>query len=79
MNIALFGKSIPNDGYVYVQELIDKIQDINGNLWIYEAFYSNIKDHVILPAFTLFREHGETGISGEYQQRTYYPCDRRAC
>ncbi|MFC1731912.1 NAD kinase [candidate division KSB1 bacterium] len=57
MKIAIFGKVIHEDGYVFIQELVDKIYKINGEVWIYEPFFIDIKDHIILNEYKLFKDY----------------------
>ncbi len=44
--IAIFGKQIPDNAYVYIQELIDKVQQENGELIVYNKFLGQISDRV---------------------------------
>ncbi len=46
MNIAIFGKSFSEDGFVYMQQLVKKLEDVGSNLFIYEPFYKFIKDKI---------------------------------
>ncbi|MFC2101346.1 NAD kinase [Bacteroidota bacterium] len=57
MKIAIFGKVIHDDGYVFIQELVDKIYKINGEVWIYESFFIDIKDHITLNEYKLFKDY----------------------
>lgn len=50
MVIALFGKTIKDDGFQYLQELITKLELINSELLIYEPFYHLLKVKVVFIA-----------------------------
>ncbi len=60
MKIGLFGKSFSNDSTVYLQQLIDKLKDVNCNLIIFEPFFEKIKNKVsIHSAIETFATHEE--------------------
>lgn len=60
MNIGLFGKSFSDDGAVYMQQLIDKLQNVNCKLIIYEPYLAKIINKIsIRCAYTTFKNHEE--------------------
>jgi len=46
MRIAVFGKAFSEENKVYIQHLIDELEDRNISILIYEPFYLKIKDLV---------------------------------
>ena len=48
MKIGLFGKTFSDREIVYLQQLIDKLQNVNCRLTVYEPFLKRIKDKVSL-------------------------------
>ncbi|MCX6232194.1 MAG: NAD kinase [Bacteroidetes bacterium] len=48
MKIALFGKSINNDGIEYMKLLLDKLENAGISLIIYDAFFKNIEKQIAL-------------------------------
>lgn len=46
MRIAVFGKAFSEENKVYIQHLIDELEDRNISILIYEPFYQKIKDLV---------------------------------
>lgn len=49
MIIGLFGKTIPNEMFSYLQTLIDKIFHNGIDLKVFEPYYQKIKDRVTFP------------------------------
>lgn len=46
MKIGLFGKALSQDGIVYLQQLIDKLKNVNCKLNIYQPFLEKIQSKV---------------------------------
>ena len=46
MNVALFGKSILSGDDLYIQGLVDKLNSIDGQVYIYNQFYASVRDRV---------------------------------
>jgi len=60
MNIAIFGKSIQDGNWGYLQQLFDKLNSTEANLLVYEPFYQRIKDQVgVGNDIKFFKSHGE--------------------
>ncbi|MBE0637887.1 MAG: NAD kinase [Bacteroidales bacterium] len=58
--VALFGKSIDQEGVIYLQQLLDKLKVFNCRLLIYEPFYDKIESKVALNSnISLFNTHEE--------------------
>jgi NAD+ kinase len=60
MNIAIFGKSLQDENWGYLQQLFDKLDAIESKLLLYEPFYHRIKNQVELAQEArLFNDHRE--------------------
>jgi NAD+ kinase len=60
MKIGLFGKSFSDEGTMYLQQLIDKLQNVNCKLIVYEPFWEKIKNKVSINcAIETFNTHQE--------------------
>lgn len=46
MRVALFGRTPKEEDIIYVQKLIDRIEQVNNKLFIHERFYNKIKSKV---------------------------------
>jgi len=46
MNVALFGKSITPSDIPYIQDLLDKLDTLQGQIFIHSQFYNNIREMV---------------------------------
>jgi NAD+ kinase len=46
MNVALFGKSITPADVPYIQDLLDKLGTLQGEIFIHSQFFSNIREMV---------------------------------
>ncbi len=56
--IALFGKSIENEGVIYLQQLLDKLKLLNCELLIYQPFYRKMEQKISLQCrFSLFNTY----------------------
>lgn len=66
MKIALFGKTFADDGAVYLQQLIDKLKNVNCELMVYEPFLKKIQDKVAIKCnFSTFNTHDELKSAAE--------------
>jgi NAD+ kinase len=58
MKIGLFGKSLSAEGVIYLQQLIDKLRNVNGKLIIYKPFLEKISGRVSISGnFDTFNSH----------------------
>ena len=46
MKVALFGKSISINDTPYLQEFIDQLRNLNGQVYLYEPFYNAIRETI---------------------------------
>ncbi len=53
MNVALFGKSIANNDIPYVQRLVDRLEAMGGQVFVYQPFLNVLKDRIHFPGKTL--------------------------
>jgi len=60
MKIGLFGKSFSDEEALYLQQLIDKLKNVNCRLTVFEPFLDKIRDKVkIHCSFETFKTHSE--------------------
>nr|NQU90691.1 NAD kinase [Bacteroidota bacterium] len=60
MNVSLFGKSFSDEGVLYMQQLIDKLKNINYKLIVYEPFLEKINHKVTIKCeLGSFNSHDE--------------------
>lgn len=59
MKIGLFGKSFTDEGVIYLQQLIDKLKNVNCKLTVFEPFYEKIRHKVSIqcPVITFNNHH----------------------
>lgn len=64
--IALFGKSFDQEGMIYLQQLLDKLNTLHCELLIYEPYYNKIENQVAIKCnATLFNTHEELRKSAD--------------
>ncbi len=58
MKIGIFGKSFSDDGALYLQQLIDKLKNVNCSLMVFEPFLEKIRNKVSIHCdFETFKTH----------------------
>ena len=67
MTIAIFGKSLPDQYLDYVQDLINKLENVKSLLFIYEPFYQSLKDKLHFKSkIELFTTHNDLTFNADY-------------
>ncbi|MGA2823785.1 MAG: NAD kinase [Bacteroidales bacterium] len=46
MKVALFGKTISTNDAPYLQGFIDRLESLNGNVYLYESFFNAIREKI---------------------------------
>lgn len=46
MNIALFGKAVTDEALPFIQEMLNALDQLDGNIWVYHTFYQRISGRV---------------------------------
>ena len=46
MNLALFGRTVTDQILPYLQEFIQRLEEVNGTTWIYKSFYEQLVGRV---------------------------------
>ncbi len=60
MNIALFGKTISEDTKPYIQQIINKLEDVGAKIIVFGPYYSNIKSEIVFNSeVNIFNDHKE--------------------
>ena len=60
MNIALFGKTISEDTKPYIQQIINKLEDVGAKIMVFGPYYSNIKSEIVFNSeVVVFNDHNE--------------------
>ena len=67
MKVALFGKTIAPNDIPYVQEFIDRLDVLKGQVYIYEPFYVAIHDKIRFTSMPL-----SFSLSGEIMGKVEY-------
>ncbi len=60
MNIALFGKTISEDTKPYIQQIINKLEDVGAKIIVFGPYYSNIKSEIVFSSeVNIFNDYKE--------------------
>lgn len=67
MKIALFGKNVAENALPFIQELIDKIQHSDGEIFVYLPFYHKLTGRIVFPEHTeLFSVQADIRNKADY-------------
>ncbi|MFU8843399.1 MAG: NAD kinase [Bacteroidales bacterium] len=67
MQIAIFSKSLPHDGMVYLKEIFKHLESNHARISIYEPFYKTIRDQLTPGTeYKLFNDHHDIAHNADF-------------